>query len=100
MEPQTVHEMQNIATMATHSSILAWRIAWTEEPGGLYSPWGRKELEMTNTHTFQLHGWGVTVATQDRIVTEFSLCLIFFCDLVQSYSLCTIYRLNKYCGSG
>ena len=21
--------------MATHSSILAWRIAWTEEPGGL-----------------------------------------------------------------
>ena len=23
--------------MATHSSILAWRIAWTEEPGGLRS---------------------------------------------------------------
>ena len=22
--------------MATHSSILAWRIPWTEEPGGLY----------------------------------------------------------------
>ena len=21
--------------MATHSSILAWRVAWTEEPGGL-----------------------------------------------------------------
>ena len=27
--------------MATHSSILAWRILWTEEPGGLQSsPWG------------------------------------------------------------
>ena len=24
--------------MATHSSILGWRIPWTEEPG--YSPWG------------------------------------------------------------
>ena len=24
--------------MATHSSILAWEIPWTEEPGGLYSP--------------------------------------------------------------
>ena len=24
--------------MATHSSVLAWRIPWTEEPGGLYSP--------------------------------------------------------------
>ena len=25
--------------IATHSSILAWEIPWTEEPGG-YSPWG------------------------------------------------------------
>ena len=32
--------------MAAHSSILAWRIPWTEEPGG-YSLWGRKESEMT-----------------------------------------------------
>ena len=33
--------------MATHSRILAWRIPWTEEPGGLYSPWGHKELDLT-----------------------------------------------------
>jgi len=49
--------------MATHPSILAWRIPWTEEPGGLqsmgsqgvgrqrslvgYSPWGHKELDVT-----------------------------------------------------
>ena len=32
--------------MATHSSILAWRIPWLEEPGR-YSPWGCKELETT-----------------------------------------------------
>ena len=32
--------------VATHSSTLAWEIPWTEEPGR-YSPWGRKELEMT-----------------------------------------------------
>ena len=30
--------------MATHSSILAWRIPWTEEAGG-YSPRGCKELD-------------------------------------------------------
>jgi len=24
--------------MTTHSSVLAWRIPWTEKPGGLYSP--------------------------------------------------------------
>ena len=33
--------------MATQSSILAWKVSWTEEPGGLYSPWGHKELDMT-----------------------------------------------------
>ena len=32
--------------MATSSSILAWKILRTEEPGG-YSPWGHKELNMT-----------------------------------------------------
>ena len=33
---------------ATHSSILAWEIPWTEEPGGLYSPWGCcKEVDRT-----------------------------------------------------
>ena len=32
--------------MATHSSILAWRIPWTEEPGGLQSM-GHKELNTT-----------------------------------------------------
>ena len=30
--------------MANHSSVLAWRILWTEEPGGL-SPQGHKELD-------------------------------------------------------
>ena len=30
--------------VATHSSILAWEIPWTEEPGRLYSPWGRKRV--------------------------------------------------------
>ena len=32
--------------MATHCSVLAWRIPWAEEPGG-YSPWGRQELDAT-----------------------------------------------------
>ena len=33
--------------MATHSSILAWRIPWTEEPGGLHSPRSCKESDGT-----------------------------------------------------
>ena len=33
--------------MASHSSTLAWKIPWTEEPGGQHSPWGRKESDTT-----------------------------------------------------
>ena len=33
--------------MATHSSTLAWKIPWTEEPGGLLSC-GCKELDMAD----------------------------------------------------
>ena len=37
--------------VATHSSILAWEIPWTEEPGGLH-PWGHKESDVTeHAHT-------------------------------------------------
>ena len=31
----------------TNSSILPWKIPWTEETGRLYSPRGHKELAMT-----------------------------------------------------
>ena len=33
--------------MVTHSSILAWEIPWTEEPGGLQSMGSQKESNMT-----------------------------------------------------
>ena len=35
--------------MATHSSTLAWKIPWVEEPGS--SPWGREESDTAE----QLH---------------------------------------------
>ena len=39
--------------MATHSSILAWRIPWTEEPGGLQSMVSKcwTQLKQLSTHT-------------------------------------------------
>ena len=45
-DPGSVHGLGR-----THPSILAWRIPWTEER--LLSPWGHKELDMTErlTHT-------------------------------------------------
>ena len=38
--------------MATHSSILAWRIPWRSLAG--YSLWGRKESDKTNQLTLSL----------------------------------------------
>ena len=40
--------------MATHSSILAWRIPWMEELGGLRST-GGKELDTTERLHFHFH---------------------------------------------
>ena len=50
--------------MATHSSTLAWRIPWMEEPSR-YSPWGHKELDETEwlhflsplSKTLSLQSW-------------------------------------------
>ena len=39
--------------MATHSSILAWRIPHVEDLSG-YSPWGHKESDTTERLTFSL----------------------------------------------
>ena len=39
--------------LATHSSILAWKIPWMEEPGGLQFM-GSKELDMTEWLHFQI----------------------------------------------
>ena len=51
--------------MATQSSILAWRIPWTEEPVG-YSPWGHKESDVTEWLTlhFQVHFIGCLPFTE------------------------------------
>ena len=40
--------------MATHSSILAWEIPWTEVPGGLQSV-GLQRLDMTEHEHFPVH---------------------------------------------
>ena len=41
--------------MAAHSSILAWRIPWTEEPGGLQSRRSQSRARL-RAHHFHSHG--------------------------------------------
>ena len=45
-EERPEEEMATQNEMATHSTILAGRIPWTEEPGGLQSR-GHEELDLT-----------------------------------------------------
>ena len=40
--------------MATHTSVLAWRIPWTEEPGD-FSPRGRRESDATERPSMWKH---------------------------------------------
>ena len=80
--------------MATHSSILAWRIPWTEEPGG-----GHKELNTAVTNTFiqtfpvpGFHPWYHMICShQDSLtflVLDSFLDFSFFNDLDRRKSLC------------
>ena len=79
--------------MATHSSILAWGVPWTEEPGGLQS----MELQRirhnwaTNTHTFKtkvtsLTGYVFCTLTETEIChvliscVKLTMCLLCLAD--------------------
>ena len=57
--------------MATHSSILAWRIPWTEEPD---SPWGHKESDMTERRTLS-HSYNKFLAVTAKMDKQsFTMC--------------------------
>ena len=44
--------------MATHSSVLAWRISWTEEPGRLQSL-GLQRVEHKRSNIPCMHSWAM-----------------------------------------
>ena len=67
--------------MATHSSILAWRIPWTEELGRLQSIWlqrlGHDRSDLAHRHTFKIR------FKYPNLEIPFLLCflLLFFSQL-------------------
>ena len=67
--------------MATHSSTLAWRIPWREEPVG-YSPWGCRESDMTERLHFHFYHLGIrlvlpTMLQHTQYTTEYFFFFIF-----------------------
>ena len=55
--------------MATHSSTLAWRIPWMEEPGRLQSMGLQSRTRLSDiTFTFHFHALEKKMATHSNIV--------------------------------
>ena len=80
-----------------HFSILAWKIPWTEEPGRLYSPWGRKEsytTEHAHTHT-QSCG---NPASDKSFGTVFLVAFAHFLFLCNIYAIITVFQTFSYYG--
>ena len=76
--------------MATHFSILAWKIPWTEESCRLQSPWGRKESDITE-HTGHMPRSGITGSYVDHLLLM--LLIIWFGSLVICFSLLHLFCL-------
>ena len=55
--------------MATHSGILAWKIPWMEEPGGLQSMGSLSQTRLSNfTFTFHFHALEKEMATPSSVL--------------------------------
>ena len=67
--------------MATHSNILAWRITWMEEPGGLQSM-GLQRIEYDRSTDTSFHIWS-------NIYISFKYVCVCVCVCI--YILKTIY---------
>ena len=71
--------------MATHSSVLAWRIPWTEEPTAGYSPWDCKKLDTIEQLTLSLFFYflWVTKSSQSLVTSSKVLLTLHSLDLHQ-----------------
>jgi len=63
--------------LATHSSVLAWKILWTEEPGGLQSM-GSQKLDKTEQLTLSLLHIHTCICTYVYIYTHTQRYIFFF----------------------
>ena len=55
--------------MAPHSSVLAWEILWTEEPGGLQSKGGKESDTTDRLHFhFSFHALEKDMATHSSVL--------------------------------
>ena len=66
--------------MATHSSILAWRIPWTEEPGGLQSTGVTKSQTRLSDKALLL----LKLNRTQNVFIFMGMCILFFDSFITS----------------
>ena len=83
--------------MASHSRILAWRIPWTEEPGGIQSM-GSKRVEYSWAHTHSLtHIHPPSALLSQLFSFLFTLISVAFALKIISYNRAlTVIQVNFY----
>ena len=68
------HKETTEKAMATHSSTLAWKIPWTEEPGRLQSLGSLRRTQLSSfTFTFHFHALEKEMATHSSVLAWTSL---------------------------
>ena len=83
--------------MAAHSSILAWRIPWTEEPGGLQSMWSQsgmtEQLRCTSISIKSLGSINLErtphFASPLRFVLSFNMHIVIFISMTNNINKMT-----------
>ena len=83
--------------MTIHSSTIAWKIPWTEEPGRLYSPWGRKESDRTERLHFHFSEYICQSQSPNLSLPPYSLVTISFSTSVTLLLFCKITFLRDIC---
>ena len=64
--------------VATHSSILAWRIPWTEEPGRVSKSWVQLKCLNTHAHTHQSKNQAPSLLAHSPCLTRMGTLILEF----------------------
>ena len=78
---------------ATHSSFLAWRLPWTEEPGELYSLWGCQESGSQRVG----YDWATDTTTTNK--SEYQATVLIITAIIALLCSVTIFSSCLSCSS-
>ena len=82
-QPQTYEYKNKVFQMATYSSILAWKIPWTEEPGWLLSMGSQRVGHDWMTSLLLVSHWDFEIVMHQKLTDK--QCVLLFSCIQSSY---------------